>query len=146
MAVIAVATLASCSKDNTEAPIAPGTLEAKWNQIKTTTKVGTGAPTTVDYTDNETGCDKDYIQFVAGGTVKDVVFNKDAANMCGPVENSNPSSWSKSGTTLTVVGGDLNGTYKIITLTATDLVTESTTAIPGSTTTAVSTIYYKKAI
>ena len=143
-AIIAAFTLTSCNKDDNNTPAVPAVLEAKWTPTKTIVKTGSGAPTTENYTGNEVGCDKDYIQFVNGGTVKDVVFNKNAADQCGLVENTTPSVYTKNSTTLVVVGGDLDGTYKINSLTNSELVIEKSVTV--NTITTIYTFYYTKVV
>lgn len=136
--LLAVAFLSSCSDDdggNVEASI-----EAKWTPTKTVTKIGSSNPISQNYSGNEPGCDKDYIQFQSGGTLKTAVFFKNASNAC--TEDAVNSNWEKTNDALTISGGTYQGDYTIKKLNGSDLTLEGESTIGGTTT--VTTVYFKK--
>lgn len=126
----------SCeSDDNTEAP---GNLEGKWTPTKTITVVGNGSPSETTYDGNQAGCDKDYREFVAGGTYRYGVWYLNATNAC--TEDVIFSTWSKSGDAVTIVDTNPDaliksppdaGTYTIMKLTSSELRLESTASSGG---------------
>lgn len=138
--VVAGMTLVSCSSDD-DSGAAP-TIEGKWNQTKTVTKIGSASSQTQDYSGNEAGCEKDYIQFVASGVLRDVILFKDAQNNCQ--ENAGTEgSWSKSDDNLTIEGGDFAGSYTITKLSASNLVIVNNSTQAGQD--FVITYYFDKA-
>lgn len=122
-AIIAAFTLTSCSKDEDNGPVTNGSITAKWNQTKTIITTN-GVNQTINYDGNEAGCSKDYIEFTTNNKLNDVVYFKNAEEIC--TENAaTQSSYSKSGNTLTVIGGDYEGTYTITTLSGSELIVKS---------------------
>lgn len=139
--VLAGMTVVSCSSDDSgPAP----TIDGKWNQIKTVVRLNNGSPTDIPYDGNQSGCDKDYIEFLTGGVFNDVVFIDPA----GPIsceEDKLPSgSWSKNNNMLTISNqGELSGNHEIVRLTNSELQIMMSGQVGGVTTT--TTIYLQKA-
>ncbi|AWA30809.1 hypothetical protein HYN48_12365 [Flavobacterium magnum] len=140
LAMAAIASLAfSCSSDSDSGP-AP-TIIAKWNLTKTVSVVS-GTTDTDPYTDNEPGCDKDYIEFVTGGVLKNIIFFKNAENVCTE-DAGDQGTWTQAGDALNVTGGALAGTYEVTKLTNSELQIRATSTVGGTTVTV--TRYFNKA-
>ena len=118
--VLAGLTLTSCGSDDNGGGT-PAEITGKWNPTKTVTKIGTTTDTQ-DYVNNTTTCDKDYFEFVGttGGNLRDVIFVS-GQNGCSE-DLGDPATWTKADKALTIVGGDLEGSYEITTLSGSDLV------------------------
>lgn len=139
--VLAGMTIVSCSSDDSgPAPV----IEGKWNPIKTVTKVGSAGSQSQNYTENEPGCDKDYIEFVGtnSGNLRNVIFYKNAQNNCTE-DVGTPATWIKSDKVLTINGGNFEGDFTISKLSNSDLTIESKTNIAGQD--LIVTYYFKKA-
>lgn len=138
--VLAGMTVVSCSSDDSSGP-AP-TIEGKWNQVKTVTKIQNGSSDTDKYTGNEIGCDKDYLEFATGTVFNDVVFNKNGGGEC--LESKTPGTWSKNDKVLVIEdAGFLSGTYEVVKLSSNDLQIAST--LQGGGNSITTTIYLTKA-
>lgn len=140
-AIIAAFTLTSCNKDEDNGPVTNGSITAKWNPTKTVVSAN-GGNITQNYTDNEAGCTKDYIEFTAANALNNVVFFKNADNVC-TASTATPATYSKSANTLTVVGGEYEGTYTISTLSGSELIVKSVETVSGNQIT--TNIYFTKA-
>lgn len=137
--VLAGMTVVSCSSDDSSGP-AP-TIEGKWNQVKTTVKVTNGGTSTIPYDSNESGCEKDYLEFLEGGVFNDAVFNKSGGGDCQ--ETKYAGTWTKTDSSLTIANaGTLSGTYTITKLTNSDLQVQRAVEVGGVVSTA--TIYLSK--
>ena len=137
--LVFLSTLISCgSDDNT--PSTPASIIAKWNVSKTVVKTSTNT-SEIPYTSNEAGCDKDYTEFAANGSLNKVVYFKNASNVCTP-DAAGGSTWNKSNNTLTITGGEFAGTYQIKTLSESQLTIESTQTLSGTQFT--TTVYFNK--
>jgi len=119
--VLAGMTVVSCSSDDSSGP--PATIGGQWNQTKTVTKVGTAPAQTQNYNDDELGCTKDYVEFLGtnSGTVKKVIYFKNAQNVCQS-DSGLTSNWSKNENTLTISSGEFEGVYTITRLSNTELI------------------------
>lgn len=136
--LFATALFFSCSDDGDGGGVA-ASIEGKWTPSKTVYKIG-GATQTENYEDNEMGCDKDYVQFNADGSLKNAIFFKNADNVC--TEDANTvATYTKSGSTLNINGGEYDGSYTIKKLNSTDLQVETTETIGGVSATV--TVYFK---
>lgn len=101
----------SCSKDNKEAA-----LEGQW-EISRAGLLINGNEFLFPY-EHTPGCNKDYVDFVAGGVYKMHFFEKVDTECEVYIESG---VWSRSGNTIAIiVEGDLS-TAEIVTLTATTL-------------------------
>jgi hypothetical protein len=112
------AAFSSCTKDDS-GPVDMTYLSGKWLFNKSTaTSSGFTIPYSTDYIKNEEGCSKDYIEFISGGVVK----SGDYTTGCTFVEKT--GTWTESGNTITiaVTGSSLNGTFKVASLSATELI------------------------
>lgn len=137
--VLAGMTVVSCSSDDS-GPAA--SIEGKWNQTKTVVKIANGPSQTIKYTGDETGCDKDYLEFASAGIFNDVIFNKNGGGEC--LESKTPGSWVKNDKVVTIVdAGLLSGTYEIVRLSNNDLQIANTFNVGGTSTT--TTIFMTKA-
>ena len=116
--LIAGLSLTSCSDDDNGSSTG-GEIMAKWTPIKTVYKIS-GQEVTVDYTDNEPTCDKDYIEFATGNVLNDVVYYKDASNVC-TADANDPTTYTKADDDLTINGGEYSGTYDITRLNGSEL-------------------------
>ena len=103
--LVFLSTLISCGGDD-NTPSTPASIIAKWNVSKTVVKTSTNT-SEIPYTSNEAGCDKDYTEFAANGSLNKVVYFKNASNVCTP-DAAGGSTWNKSNNTLTITGGQLN--------------------------------------
>jgi hypothetical protein len=137
--VFAGMTVVSCSSDDSSGP-AP-TIDGQWNQTKTTVKVNNASPQNFPYTENTDGCDKNYIEFAAGGVYNDVVYFKQGG-VCQE-NTATPGTWNKTDKTLTIAGGaSLSGTYEIVKLSSGALQIATSDIAGGITST--TTIYFTK--
>lgn len=138
--VLAGMTVVSCSSDDSSGPVP--TIEGKWNQVKTVTKIKNGPSNDVKYNGNENGCDKDYLEFATSSVFNDVVFNKNGGGEC--LESKTPGTWTKNDKVLVIQNaGLLSGTYEIIKLKNNVLQVANTIQTAGNTVT--TTIYLTKA-
>lgn len=108
----------SCTKD-VSGPVDMNLIGGKWFFNKSTaTSSGITIPYSTSYFKNEDGCNKDYIDILAGGIVKygDYSLNCVFAGKDG--------TWTQSGNTITinVTGTSFNGTFNVASLTATELI------------------------
>ncbi len=141
--VVAGLGLTSCSSDDNSSAGEPATIEKKWNQTQTVTKVGSNTLPAVPYEDNVADCSKNYIEFAAGGVYKDVVYFKQGGNCQENI--AEPGTWSKTDSQLVINnGGDLTGTYTINKLTLNALEISTSSVAAGVTTT--TTVYFTQAI
>jgi hypothetical protein len=139
--VIAGISAVSCSSDDDGGAVS-GSIERKWNPTKTTVKVGSDT-FTQNYADNEVGCSKDYIEFAAANVLNRVVYNRNVdTNECESV-NGTPATWARDENTLTITGGQYEGTYEIVKLNGSELRIEDESTAAGVTTT--TTVYFNKA-
>lgn len=117
--ILAGLTLTSCSSD--DGGSTPATLEGKWNPTKYVTKIGSNGVTT-NYENNAPSCGKDFFEFSGAttGTVRDVIWVS-GQNGCSE-DVGDQSTFTKAEKVLTIVGGDLDGTYEVTKLTGADLV------------------------
>lgn len=137
--VLAGMTVVSCSSDDSgPAP----TINGKWNQVKTIIKIANGPSSTVKYTDNVAGCDKNYVEFASNNVYNDVVYFKQG----GECQQSAADAgvWTKTDKKLIIAnGGTLSGTYDIIKLSSGALNIATSNDSGGITTT--TTVYFEKA-
>lgn len=136
---IATLTLTSCSSDDSSGTSV--SIVGKWNPIKTVIK-SSGSTITQDYDENEAGCAKDFIEFVEGGVLRNVIYFKNAENACTE-DAAEPEVWAKTDDELTITGGEYDGTYEITKLSGSELRVTQTESLGG--TTATVTVYFKKA-
>lgn len=109
--------LSSCTNDS--GPVDMSFIEGKWLFNKSTaTSSGFTIPYSTSYFKNEDGCDKDYIEFLSGGVVK----NGDYADSC--VFTLKEGTWSESENSLIIAVNDtsFNGTFVVSSLSATELI------------------------
>lgn len=143
--VAASLTLVSCSDDDNKTT---ASIEGRWTPTKTITIVN-GNQTVTNYDGNETGCDKDYREFLAGGAYRYVIYYRNTTNDC--TEDALVSTYNKSDSTLTIVDSDPDntmvsppdaGTYEITKLTGSELRLKST-ANAGNVSLEVTYVYKK---
>ena len=109
-------TLTSCSDDdNKGGNDTSGTLEGKWVYAKEGVSAN-GQDALIDY-DHTEGCDKDYMEITAT-TVKDVWYNN---NGTACEEDSDTSTYTRNGNTITVKEGEETFISTIEKLTASEL-------------------------
>lgn len=109
----------SCTKEGGNGPVDMSLIKGKWNFNKSTaTSNGFTIPYTTPYFKNEDGCSKDYVDVLSGGIVK----YGDYSLNC--VFQGKDGTWTQSENTVTiyVTGTDFNGTFRVTSLTATELV------------------------
>lgn len=99
--LVASTTLVSCNKDDDSSS---GSIEGSWEFSKVGTIIA-GEEFLVDY-DHTPGCNKDYTEIIAGGTLKDHYFED---NGSGCEEGIDNGTWSRSGNNITVnFNGDVS--------------------------------------
>lgn len=135
--VLSAFTLTSCSDDDNNVQV-PTSIVGKWNYSKTVTQTNVGEMVgqaiVVDYTGDEIGCDRDFIEFKADMTVNRSVFFKNAQGNCD--KNGNDGIYTKSGNIATISlpeDAEFSGTFKITKLTSNNMWLERTTTIGSST-------------
>ena len=107
-------TITSCNNDDDNAS---ASLEGKWNASKEGAIVN-GQEVLMPYTGNETGCQKDYIQINANGTITDVDFD----SMDNPCEQFTISgTYTRTGNNITITVAGQSETGTILSLTSTEL-------------------------
>lgn len=111
-------TFTSCTKD-ISGPVDLDYLEGKWNFKKSTaSSSGLTLPYSTDYLKNEDGCNKDYVEILAGGVVKfrNYMPNCDFEDKVG--------AWTLNGNSIliSVDGSSFNGTFDIASLSETELI------------------------
>jgi hypothetical protein len=107
----------SCTKDDS-GPVDMKYIEGKWNFNKSTATSGAFTiPYSTDYFKNEDGCNKDYVEFLAGGVAKYGNYTS------GCAFEEKTGTWVQSGNTITisVSGTSFNGTFNVASLSATEL-------------------------
>lgn len=140
--VIAGFGFTSCSSDDNSASNEVVTIEHKWNQLRTTTKVGAAAPITNNYTDNVQDCSKNYIEFAANSVLKNAVYFKQDGCQVNIVDEGR---WTKTDDKLVITNaGQLSGTYDIETLNSNALTIKSTTSSAAGD--VVTTVFFSKAV
>lgn len=113
--LVASVTLVSCNKnDDNEEEVPVATIEGKWEYTQETNDAGQ----LVAY-EHTAGCNKDYVEIIAGGTIKDVSFYKNSTGNC--VEDSFTANWSRNGNVITVTSNGISSTAEIMELTNTTL-------------------------
>lgn len=134
LSVMAIGFATSCSDDDSNGGTS-GTLEGKWIYDKTGV-AAQGQEALLPYSHQE-GCDKDYIEFVSGGSYKEVEYSGSECDVF-----TETTTWSRNGNTLTVGTGEdaMNGTIER--LTGTDLRVKTTVDYEGQTQTFIAT--YKR--
>jgi len=136
-------TLASCGSDDNGSST-PATVEGKWTQTRTVTKLSNQAETSTPYGFNVAGCDKNYIEFATAGSLfKEQYFFKNGAQVC--VEDTQATgTWSKTNETLTINSEEsaYDQVYKIVTLSGNQLVISFDTEAGQNT--LVTTYYFTK--
>ncbi|WP_339839228.1 lipocalin family protein, partial [uncultured Flavobacterium sp.] len=70
------------------------------------------------------GCNKDYSEIIAGGTLKDVYYESNGAGGCD--EFIDTLNWTRNGNTITVSESGFSTTGEIVELTNTTLKTKYT--------------------
>lgn len=117
LSLILGAMFASCTKDDS-GPVDMNYIAAKWNFNKSTATSGAFTiPYSTDYFKNEEGCNKDFIELIAGGVAKYGNYT------AGCAYEEKTGTWTQSGNTITisVSGTSFNGTFNVASLSATEL-------------------------
>lgn len=120
--------LFSCNKDDgSSEPTVMEPLEGKWNYIKTSFTANGTTSAELNYTGNQEGCSKDYIQFSSGGiyTEGDYFGECELATYSG--------TWSKNGTTLTVLENGEAKIYEVALVNSVSLKLKYTYTVSGTT-------------
>ena len=130
----------SCSSDD-DGSSTGGDLTARWNPTKTIVKIS-GESFTQNYTSNEPGCDKDYIEFTDGGLVNNAIYFKNAEEVCTQ-DAATPVEYTRTDNTLVIADGEYGGTYEISKLTGSELQIKQTSTSGGIT--SETTVYFSKA-
>jgi hypothetical protein len=138
--VISAFSFTSCSSDD-EGSSTGGDLTAKWNPIKTIVKIA-GQEVEQPYEENEPGCSKDYVEFTDAGAFNNVIYFKNADNVCTE-DSGAPVTYTRNENTIVISGGEFGGTYTITRLTGSELRVQQTSTSGGIT--ATTTIFLTKA-
>lgn len=104
----------SCSDDGDSS--VPATIDGKWNFNKMSVTVNNVTSPELDYEGNEPGCMKDYIEFAAGGVLKDGDYS--GSNCELTISNGN---WSKNGNIITITSEGITMPLEIVSITSTAL-------------------------
>lgn len=139
--LLAGLTLTSCSSDDNGSST-PASIVGKWNPLRTEIKSGSNPAQVQNYTGDEPGCNKDYYEFEADGDLRDVIYFKNASDVCTEDEGE-VSTWAKNNNTLTITDGEFAGVYEIKVLSNSDLQIATTSSLGGIQTTV--TLFFKKA-
>lgn len=123
--------LTSCGGDD-NGPTTPASIIAKWTPTRTVISAN-GGNISSNYSGNEPGCEKDYIEFTAANAFNNVVFFRDATNTCTP-SAAEPATYTKTDNTLVITGDIYGGSYQITRLTNAELVIEIEETNAGITT------------
>jgi hypothetical protein len=94
-------------------------IKGKWKFNKSTaTSNGFTIPYTTEYFKNEEGCDKDYIDLIAGEVVEYGNYKTDC------VKEEKEGTWEQSDNTIiiSVTDTSFNGTFDVVSLSATELI------------------------
>lgn len=127
------AIFSSCgSDDDASGPATNGALEGKWTYAKQGVMSGNNE-VLFDYQNDAECTTKDYVEYVAGGVLKDVdYYDTDCKS------DTYTSSWTKSGNTLTEGTGEDAIVYTIKELSSTTLKVIDVEVVQGVTVTSVS--------
>lgn len=124
-------TLVSCNKDNDK----EASIEGKWLYSKEGTIVN-GQELLVDY-QHTSGCNKDYTEIIAGGSVKDVYYESNGNGGCDQITDT--GSWSRNGNTISATFSGYTNTGEILELSDTTLKIKFVDPDDGSISITVST-------
>jgi hypothetical protein len=145
-AILVTGMMVSCSDDDD--PAVSGSVEGRWNPVKTTVKVGSDT-VTEPYDGHDPDCQKDYIEFADNAVLNIVAYNySDISNTC-VAENAPAASWGRSDNTITITGTpdggnfDFDGTYTITKLNGSELRIQNVSTSGGTTIT--TTVFFSKA-
>lgn len=130
--------LTSCGGD--DAPSVPPTILAKWTPSRTILEAN-GSRITTNYADNVPGCDKNFVEFTATNVFRNVVFFKNASNVCDQDE-ADPTTYTLNENNLVIASGLYSGNYTIFRLTNNELAIKTTESLSGVSTTI--TTYFNK--
>ncbi|MXN91570.1 hypothetical protein GR160_10055 [Flavobacterium sp. Sd200] len=95
----AAAIFSSCSGDDDAGSSTSAPLEGKWFYSKSGI-AASGQEVLLDYDEHQSGCSKDYVEFVAGGVFNDVDYY---TSECAFTNDA--STWTRSGNTITIGTG-----------------------------------------
>lgn len=129
----------SCTKEGGNGPVDMSLIAGKWLFSRSTiTSNGITLPYSNPNIKNEEGCNKDFIEILLGGIVK----NGDYSLNC--VFIAKDGTWSQSGNTINinVTGTSFNDTFNVTTLTSTELVLKFNGTYSGQSGTL--TLYFTK--
>ena len=128
----------SCGND--DGPRA--SITGKWEYLKTITQVDNQNPSSVNYPGHEPGCDKDYQEFLADESFRDVALFQDQDDNCN--EFTDTGDYALNGDLLTIErDGDVAETFTVTKLTGAELRYEST-ATTGGVAIKVTQVFRKK--
>lgn len=138
LALTAGLLFSSCGDD--DGPRA--SINGKWEYLKTITKVENQNPTTANYPGHEPGCDKDYQEFLADGSFRDVALFQDQDDNCN--EFTEDGNYALTGDVLSIErDGEPSEVFTVTKLTGTELRYESTAETGGVSITVVQ-VFRKK--
>lgn len=130
--------MSSCGSD--DGPRA--SINGKWDYLKTITQVDSQNPTSANYPGHEPGCDKDYQEFLADGSFRDVALFQDQDDNCN--EFTDAGEYAINGDQLTIQrDGESAETFTVTKLTGAELRYEST-ATTGGVSIKVTQVFRKK--
>ncbi len=134
--LISSMSLTSCSNDDDDnSNSTGGELQRRWTPTKTIVEVG-NQDLESDYTGNQAGCDKDYIEFAAANVFNKVEYNNDVNGNGCVAAFAIPATYSRNDNTLVISSGTYAGTYTITRLTNSELrISKTDNAGSTSTTT-----------
>lgn len=123
------ASFSSCTKE--EGPVDMSLIIGKWNFNKTSFTQGVITTPESEYSGNEAGCNKDYIEIVAGGVAK----AGDYSTACAFSQKEGTWVASDNNLTVTVTDSTLGGVFQVVSVSSTEMVLKITTTQNGITVT-----------
>ncbi|MBD3582918.1 lipocalin-like domain-containing protein [Flavobacterium selenitireducens] len=139
LAMVALAAFTtSCGDDDG----ARASIVGKWDYTRTITEVEGQNPVSQNYAGHEPGCEKDYQEFLADGSYRDVALFQDQNDQCN--EFADEGNYAQSGDQITIQeDGGIAQTYTITKLTGGEL-RYSSTAQTGGVEITVTQVFRKK--
>lgn len=119
--LVATVTLVSCDKDDDN----EASIEGSWEFSQESNDAGV-----LEAYEHTAGCNKDYIQILAGGAFKSFVYETYGTVVCE--ESIYTAIWSRSGNNLTVTNSGESSTIEILELTNTTLKVKEVDSVDNS--------------
>jgi hypothetical protein len=119
--LLASVALVSCNKDDDEA----AAIEGSWEFTQESNDAGV-----LEAYEHTAGCNKDYVQILAGGTFKSFIYETYGSVVCE--ESIYTATWVRNGNNFTVTNSGESSTLEILELTGTTLKIKEIDSVDGS--------------